>query len=138
MTVGQRVERGTLIGRSGRSGQTTSPHLHYEERTAGGGQKDPGVMYGVFNGRLLAYPNVSGHTSWWSTPYGTRIRNDSFAVDHTSLYWGGPGVATGDVNGDDVDDVVTGIPGEDTGNTIDSGGAFVASPGPRTVFSSRR
>ena len=125
VTVGQRVERGTLIGRSGRSGQTTSPHLHYEERTAGGGQKDPGVMFGVFNGRLLAYPNVSGHTSWWSTPYGTRIRNDSFAVDNTSLYWGGPGVATGDVNGDGVDDVITGIPGEDTGNAIDSGGAFV-------------
>ncbi|HEY8059716.1 MAG TPA: peptidoglycan DD-metalloendopeptidase family protein [Acidimicrobiales bacterium] len=125
VTVGQRVERGTLIGRSGMSGQTTSPHLHYEERTAGGGQKDPGVMYGIVDGRLVAYPNVSGHTSWWATPYGTRIRNDSFAVDNTSLYWGGPGVATGDINGDGADDVVTGVPGEDTGNTIDSGGAFV-------------
>jgi hypothetical protein len=122
---GQHVERGTLIARSGMTGRTTSPHLHYEERTANGGQKDPGVMFGIFRGRLLVYPNSSGHTSWWQTPYGTRIRNQSFAVDNTSLYWGGPGVATGDLNGDGAGDVVAGIPGEDTGQTIDSGGAFV-------------
>ena len=59
-------------------------------------------MFGIVDGRLVAYPNVSGHTSWWDTPYGTRIRNESFAVDNTSLYWGGPGVATGDLNGDGV------------------------------------
>ncbi len=47
VSVGQRVERGTPIGRSGMSGRTTSPHLHYEERTAGNGQKDPGVMFGT-------------------------------------------------------------------------------------------
>ncbi len=131
VNVGQLVERGTLIGRSGMTGQTTSPHLHYEERTSGGTLKDPGVMFGIVNGQLVAYPDVSGHTSWWDTPYGTRIRNRDFAVDNTSLYWGGPGVATGDLNGDGFDDVVTGIPGEDSRrpdegpNTLDSGAAFV-------------
>jgi murein DD-endopeptidase MepM/ murein hydrolase activator NlpD len=29
---GQRVARGQLVGRSGDSGRTTGPHLHYEER----------------------------------------------------------------------------------------------------------
>ncbi len=134
VNVGQQVERGTLIGRSGRSGRVSSPHLHYEERTAAGNLKDPGAMYGVVGGRLLAYPNTSGRTSWWSTPYGTRIRNQGFNVDNTTLYWGGPGVATGDLNGDGVADLVVGAPGEDTTDPpsaevrvthVDSGGAFV-------------
>jgi hypothetical protein len=132
--VGQVVERGTWIGRSGMTGHTTSPHLHYEERTASGGDKDPGVMFGTVNGRLVSYPPAR-YGSWWDTPYGTRIVNDSFAVDNTSLYWGGPGVATGDLNGDGFDDVVTGVPGEDTDPprdpppTIDSGEAFVVYGG---------
>src|SRR5688572_17435756 len=79
--VGQVVERGTWIASSGMTGRTTSPHLHYEERTAGGALKDPGVMFGIVDGRLVAYPDVTGHTSWWTTPYGTRIRNQDFAVD---------------------------------------------------------
>jgi len=132
VSEGQRVERGTRIGRSGMTGRTTSPHLHYEERTAGNGQKDPGVMFGTWRGRLVTYPNSSGHTSWWDTPYGTRLRNDTFAVDNTSLYWGGPGVATGDLNDDGADDLLVGAPGEDSsiqGSSgtvaIDGGAAFV-------------
>lgn len=134
VTVGQPVERGTLIGRSGMTGRTTSPHLHYEERTSSGGYRDPGVMFAIAGGRLVSYPPTR-YASWWTTPYGTRIRNQSFAVDNTSLYWGGPGVATGDVDGDGRDDMVVGIPGEDTvlpavrdserPMSLDSGGAFV-------------
>ena len=29
MKVGQRVARGQVVGRSGRSGRVTGPHLHY-------------------------------------------------------------------------------------------------------------
>ena len=124
--VGQRVERGTPIARSGNTGRTSSPHLHYEERDRNGNLKDPGVMFGMVGGALRAYP--SDGRSWWVTPYGTRIRNQGFAVDNTSLYWGGPGVATGDFDGDGVDDVAVGIPGEDTNrtvNTIDNGAVHV-------------
>ena len=46
---------------------------------------------------------------------GARTFRDTFAVDNTRLYWGGPGVATGDLDGDGADDVVVGEPGEDTG-----------------------
>jgi len=34
--VGDRVERGTIVGRAGSTGRATSPHLHYEVRVDGG------------------------------------------------------------------------------------------------------
>jgi murein DD-endopeptidase MepM/ murein hydrolase activator NlpD len=33
--VGDRVERGTIVGRAGSTGRATSPHLHYEVRVEG-------------------------------------------------------------------------------------------------------
>src|SRR5215213_3125057 len=60
VNVGQVVERGTWIANSGMTGRTTAPHLHYEERTAGGDLKDPGVMFGIVDGRLVAYPDSTG------------------------------------------------------------------------------
>ncbi|MBT9174015.1 MAG: Glycyl-glycine endopeptidase LytM [Syntrophomonadaceae bacterium] len=38
---GDVVQRGTIIGRSGSTGNVTGPHLHYEERDAGGALVDP-------------------------------------------------------------------------------------------------
>ncbi len=35
VTVGTRVERGTVLGRAGSTGRATSPHLHYEVRVDG-------------------------------------------------------------------------------------------------------
>jgi Peptidase family M23/FG-GAP repeat len=125
VTVNQRVERGTAIGRSGQTGSATSPHLHYEERDANGAIKPIGIMFALHGARLVAYPNVAGYTSWATTPYGTRLRNDGFGLDNTEIVWGGPGVATGDLNGDGLADVVSGAPGEDTGGAMDSGGVNV-------------
>lgn len=35
VVVGDRVERGVIVGRAGSTGRATSPHLHYEVRTDG-------------------------------------------------------------------------------------------------------
>ena len=44
MTVGQFVDRGTVLGVVGSSGRATGPHLHFEVR-AGGVPVDPSWVF---------------------------------------------------------------------------------------------
>lgn len=76
--AGQAVGVGQVIGRSGATGSTSSPHLHYEEKNASGVTVEPGVMHSIQRGRLVDYPTAGGSSSWLRVPYGTRIINESY------------------------------------------------------------
>jgi hypothetical protein len=78
VAVGQSVLRGQQIGLSGNTGSSSSPHLHYDEQKPYGTRIDPGPMYGLVNGAAVEYPAAFGQTTWWTVPYGSMLRNDSF------------------------------------------------------------
>ena len=129
VNVGQTVERGDVLGRSGNTGSSTSPHLHYDEQRPLGTSKDLGQMIGWVGTEQVRYPDAFGYTSWRSVPFGTDMRNDSFAspVPPTPRQWGGPTVATGDFDGDGFDDLAAGVPGKDSGEAVNAGAVIVAS-----------
>ncbi|MBL8774844.1 MAG: FG-GAP repeat protein [Acidimicrobiales bacterium] len=128
VNVGQTVERGAVLGRSGNTGSSNSPHLHYDEQRPLGTSKDLGPMIGWVGTEEVRYPGAFGYTSWRSVPFGTDMRNDSFAspVPPTPRQWGGPAVATGDFDGDGFDDLAAGVPGKDTGRATNAGAVVVA------------
>jgi hypothetical protein len=78
VAVGQSVLRGQQLGLSGTSGSSTSPHLHYDEQKPYGTRIDPGPMYGLVGGTVVAYPATFGQASWWTVVFGSVLRNDGF------------------------------------------------------------
>src|SRR5690606_1031645 len=78
VVVGQSVRRGKQVGLSGSSGRSTSPHLHDDEQRPYGTRIDPGPMYGLVGGALVTYPGSWGHSTWWTVPFNSTIRNDGF------------------------------------------------------------
>lgn len=138
--TGQAVETGTLIGRSGNTGSSNAPHLHYDEQRPYGTPKNLGVMVGSVGPGTVTYPNAFGHTTWSSVPFGTELRNDGYAptAPATPHQWGGPTVTAGDFNGDGYDDVASGAPGKEAPGAPDAGAVTVlygASAGVTTAGS---
>lgn len=74
----QIVTVGDPIGTSGASGQSSSPHLHYDEHFPFGTRTDMGKWVGCVDGQQVIYPDVFGTTDWNDVEYGSRIVNDSF------------------------------------------------------------
>lgn len=127
VAVGEVVDTGTPIGRSGNTGSSNSPHLHYDEQRPLGTPKQLGTMVGWVGTEQVHYPDAYGTTNWSAVPFGTDLRNDRFAsaVPPTPRQWGGPSVATGDLNGDGFDDLVVGVPGKDSGGATNAGAVTV-------------
>jgi len=69
---------GDPIGTSGESGQSSSPHLHYDEHFPFGTRTDMGQWIGCVNGQQVRYPEVFGTSDWNEVPYGSRIVNEGF------------------------------------------------------------
>lgn len=139
VNAGEAVERGDVLGRSGNTGSSNSPHLHYDEQRPLGTSKDLGQMIGWVGTEQVRYPDAFGYTSWRSVPFGTNLRNDSFGspVPPTPRQWGGPTVATGDFDGDGFDDLAAGVPGKDSGRALDAGAVVVVYGSADGVVTSR-
>lgn len=79
VAVDQVVSVGQSIGTAGESGQSSSPHLHYDEHFPFGTRTPMGQWIGCIDGQQVRYPDVFGVTDWNDVPYGSRIVNEDFA-----------------------------------------------------------
>jgi murein DD-endopeptidase MepM/ murein hydrolase activator NlpD len=94
---GQVVDRGDRIGRSGSTGSSTAPHLHYEEHGPDGQNRPIGTMLGQVGDRVVTYPQGLYGLEWSSVAYGTMLSNDGYRPP-----------VDGDLNGDGRPDRATG------------------------------
>ena len=70
VAVGEVVDTGTPIGRSGNTGSSNSPHLHYDEQRPLGTPKQLGTMVGWVGTEQVHYPDAYGTTNWSAVPIG--------------------------------------------------------------------
>lgn len=76
--VGDLITVGDEIGTTGVTGQTSSPHLHYDEQWPRGTRIDMGTWIGCVEGQQVVYPDSFGFTDWYDVPFGTVMRNDGY------------------------------------------------------------
>lgn len=89
VAVGQQVARGDVIGYSGSTGDSTGPHLHYDE-LLNGSRVYPGPMYALHGSETVVYRN-------WPGADERTIRNDGYpvmelivAVEGSGRVWSSP------------------------------------------------
>ncbi len=74
---GRWVDQNDMIGRIGSSGGANTPHLHYEETSAGrfgsSGSRDPGPMKACRGAQLVSYPDAWGFSGWKGMPWGSGL-----------------------------------------------------------------
>ncbi len=75
---GELVTTGQLVGLSGDTGQSTTPHLHYDEQFPIGTRVPFGPWLACVDGELVQYPDSVGYASWLDVPFGTMLRNDGY------------------------------------------------------------
>jgi hypothetical protein len=78
VSVGADVERGTVLGTSGTTGNAVVPHLHYDEQKPLFTRSVLGTMLACHGSSLVAYPAALGYEEWEDVPYGAIIRNDGY------------------------------------------------------------
>lgn len=86
VTLGQQVARGQVIGYSGSTGDSTGPHLHYDELLRGS-RTYPGPMYALHGNDVVVYRN-------WPARDEAVVRNDGYPVAELTAVVEGSGVVT--------------------------------------------
>lgn len=82
VSLGEQVVRGQVIGYSGSTGDSTGPHLHYDE-LLNGSRVYPGPMYALHGSETVVYRD-------WPAADERTIRNDGYPlVDLTVAVEGG-------------------------------------------------
>jgi len=142
---GQIITVGDLIGTSGETGQSSSPHLHYDEHFPRGTRSPMGEWLGCVDGQIVRYPDVFGETDWNDVPYGSIVRNDGYdcltgvPAEQTSP----PIVISGDsifgitIEGLGSYDVEITMANDSTTTLVLSGGTLITQPAPDEAVSVR-
>lgn len=93
VTLGQQVARGQVVGYSGNTGDSTGPHLHYDELLRGS-RIYPGPMYALHETVVVTYRD-------WPAKDERVIRNDGYPVAELTVATEGEGVVTSSPEGID-------------------------------------
>jgi hypothetical protein len=93
VTLGQRVARGQVIGYSGSTGDSTGPHLHYDELLRGS-RVYPGPMYALHDTAVVTYRD-------WPAKDERVIRNDGYPVAELTVLVEGEGAVASSPGGID-------------------------------------
>ena len=106
VSLGQQVARGDVIGYSGNTGDSTGPHLHYDELLHGS-RIYPGPMYALHGGEIVVYRD-------WPRSDERVIRNDGYPLSELTVTVEGAGTVTSSPEGIDcrAECVATYRPGE--------------------------
>lgn len=106
VAIGDQVARGEVIGYSGDTGDSTGPHLHYDELLRGS-RVYPGPMYALHGSETVVYRN-------WPAADERVIRNDGYPVTELTVTIEGPGRVYSSPEGIDcgADCIETWEPGE--------------------------
>jgi murein DD-endopeptidase MepM/ murein hydrolase activator NlpD len=91
------VAQGQVIGRSGSSGTSTTPHIHYEERTPAGGLSGSRLVIGAMTACVnqntqASYPSHLGYGSWNQVP----AHSGKYVTNTNDCWRTGESVAEGD------------------------------------------
>jgi hypothetical protein len=118
VTVGQQVARGQVIGYSGNTGDSTGPHLHYDELLHGS-RIYPGPMYALHESTVVTYRD-------WPAQDEHVIRNDGFPVADLTVVTEGEGTVFSSPEGIDC--------GNDCTETYPPGSIVTLSAEPAELY----
>ena len=118
VTVGEQVARGQVIGYSGSTGDSTGPHLHYDE-LLNGSRVYPGPMYALHGSETVVYRD-------WPRSDERVIRNDGYPPADLAVTVEGAGTVSSSPAGIDC--------GQDCAESYEPGTVVVLTADPDELY----